>query len=388
MAYVIGLPPKNNTPTGSSSWMETKKNYLKIELTPISLSDGALKELINATTGQIAFNSEEGKTEFKKRVGKLGATIKDDPPIDMYVLSEAPFTDTYGNTLENVTLIGQAAESLSQSGIAKLAFGLKASGIDTGNVLQEAINMMSKTSGEQLAPYIEAGRKTFQQAQNKQEVQKAMESVVGKGDLVNMGATLASTAASIVAGNKPIFPKVWWESSFSCGYNFSVRLYNPNPASTAMHTERIVNPLCALLALVLPVESTENGNTYTSPLYVSLKCKGLFNLEWAMITNMSVVRGGDDNTIAFNGRPGIIDIRFGVTPVYDKRMAGGSMKGVNEKTNIEALLDEDKFESEEGGGGGANGENTSAKTNEQPTSSTEPQPRTDPSKMNLQLKNF
>jgi hypothetical protein len=175
---------------------------------------------------------------------------------------------------------------------------------------------------------------------NTQQVQKTIADTLknkGHESLGNVFGTLLNMAGDMALGKKPIFPQVWWDSSFSAGYNFSIRLYNPNPANKEYHKARIIEPLSALLACVLP--HGDGGNTYESPLYFDIACPGLFKLPKVMITNMSVVKGGDDNAIAFNHRPGVIDVRFSITPIYDKRLIVDAFETpYNQRQDMEEMM--------------------------------------------------
>lgn len=344
MAYTIGLPPKNNTLSKSSNILDNQKTFLKIILTPMKIAQGSLKEAAGVITGRIAL--EDATKEFKERLNLLGIS-NIEPPLNIHVLSESAISDTYTNSLENITLVGKLSNMLADTEISQTAFILKSAGINPLLIAKDINNFVSS-----LIPSANAGYGNFlldklsqinQAIQSKTEIENKLKQLGASESLSSIGGSLASTAANILSGNKPIFPKLWWDSNYSGSYNFSVRLYNPNPASQTLHEKTIIEPLSALLVLALPNIGGEDSNTYEAPLYVSLKCPGLFSLDYAAITNMSIIKGGDENAIAFNNRPAFVDVRFTVTPIYEKRIIGGSVKGVNEKSNIDALKEENNI---------------------------------------------
>ena len=384
-AYTIGLPPKNNSMLGETSWLDIKKNYLKIKLTPLSMGEGGLKELMKAGTGDISLKPDGKK--FISRAKELGAGNVKGDTIDMHVLSEAPFTDTYNNTLQNVSMFGQVASSFANSSMAKAGFAMQSSGINATDTIESIAGLAGitlKGDDKGNANWIKAMKEIDKDWQDTSKVEDILKSsgVFGKDSKISApAAAMLSTAVSILHGNKPLFPEVWWDSSYSCGYNYSVRLYNPNPANTQLHMQTIIDPMCALLALTLPILEKGSNNTYSSPLYVSAECKGLFLLDYGMITNMSIVKGGDDNAIAFNGRPSVVDIRFTITPIYSRRLIG-TRKGSGQSNDIKMMIGEDKYEKKENKKMAKEGV---AMTNNNTVKTTEPPERVDPKLYDLEF---
>jgi len=350
MAYEIGLPLKNLQNGYGETFLDIKKNYLKITLNPTLPDINMLQTMANAAMGVAAFSGAEDA--FKNRMKALlppgidGKTA----PLTLHVLSEGPYTETFTNTLQNVTLLGMAAEAMMNNSLFKMAVAAKASGINIPAILSDVGRNVLGADNEAMGK-LNTNLDKINQATRNGEAGKAVENLLKGTKAENMSSifsTLTNMMVDMLAkGGKPIFPMVWWDSSFSAGYNFSVRLYNPNPANKQYHIDRIITPLAALEACVLPSGLGSNsGLTYESPLYFDILCPGLFRLPSVMITNMSVVKGGDDNAIAFNHRPGVIDVRFTITPVYDKRLILANKEAdYNQYQDFEEMmLERDKSE--------------------------------------------
>ena len=349
----IGMLPKENIIGSNQNYLKVSDTFLKIYFTPKMPKVDEAKDVGNVAIGRVNWEKDLAAKSLGERIKLLygneesGSTEK----ILMYCLSEGPFTESYSNSLQNITLLGilsemaQSAEIKGQN-ISKLSFALKSAGFfnnEYGNKASSVINEQLKSLGE----------------------------TVGMPGLADVGSNLVS----ILSGNKPIFPLLWWDSTFSCAYNFTVRLYNPNPANKELHMQTIVKPLCVLLACMLPAASGSSfsDNTYSSPLYFDVESPGIFKLNNAMITNMSVVKGGDDNAIAFNGRPSVVDVRFGVTPTYDKRViTANSDSNIDSRDDMNALSQDNGYKIPQRN---TPGNNIIASTN-QPVSDKEPTKRT------------
>jgi hypothetical protein len=343
MSYEIGLPPRMNLLGNGVSSMDTKKNYIKIKLTPLKIEAHSATELTNQLTGKV--NLVDASTDFRQRMEFLFEEGSESAPLILHVLSEAPFTETYSNNVENVTLMGMLTEQITSTGLYGISLALKQSGVDIGEIIDSAVE--GRAAEGTVGKTVSGSRKILEDIGNSSYVANTIGQYLPEDyeGLKNIGGKLSEHILSLAMGNRPIFPNVWSNSSFSCGYNYSIRLYNPNPANRFLHMQNIVKPLCALLTLVIPYN--EKGNTYTSPLYAKVESPGLFQIPAGMITNMSVIRGGDDNAIAFNGRPSLIDVRFSITPLYDKRLLGEAPDNafcIN--SDINTLKDETPFAGE------------------------------------------
>lgn len=119
---------------------------------------------------------------------------------------------------------------------------------------------------------------------------------------------IGSTVTAMATGGRVDFPMVWKNSSFTPSYSMTIRLYNPSPASEEMTQKYIVGPLAALMILSCP--QSEDGNIMKWPFLHRIEIPGISNIIPAFISNVSVIKGGDQQQIAWNQRLGIVDVRI------------------------------------------------------------------------------
>jgi len=132
------------------------------------------------------------------------------------------------------------------------------------------------------------------------------------------GGMLADLAgkgtSSIISGGKLVFPKLWQDSSFARSYSFDIKLRSPDHDNLSIFLNIMV-PFIHLLALVLPVAHEDNANSYNAPFLVKGYCKGLFNIDMGMITDMSVTRGAECQWND-DGLPTQMDISISIEDLY------------------------------------------------------------------------
>lgn len=155
------------------------------------------------------------------------------------------------------------------------------------------------------------------------------ESILGglSGLAVDMGAgmigNLAQTGVnSVLHGGKIILPKIWEDSQYSKSYSFDIKLRSPDHDSLSIFLNIIV-PYLKLLCLVLPQNTDElkyNPNAYSSPFLVRAYCKGMFNIDMGIITDMTVTRGAECQWND-NGLPTQIDISLTIEDLYSSLMS-------------------------------------------------------------------
>jgi len=116
------------------------------------------------------------------------------------------------------------------------------------------------------------------------------------------------------------FPMIWKNSGFTPSYTITVRLYNPNPSNIAARKRLITGPLAALLLLGLP--HTIDGFTYQWPFFHKVEVPGLLQLHSAYIGNITVIKGGDQQQIAYNQSMGMVDVRIEFGSLFDTMVAG------------------------------------------------------------------
>lgn len=128
---------------------------------------------------------------------------------------------------------------------------------------------------------------------------------------------LLKAANAVAAGARVDFPQVWRNSSFQPSYTMTVRLYNPNPASITSTRKYIVGPVAALLLLGLPRAAQADNSSYQFPFLHTVRAEGIYNLSAAAITGINVIKGGDQQSIAFNQSLGVVDVRLDFGSIYN-----------------------------------------------------------------------
>lgn len=146
---------------------------------------------------------------------------------------------------------------------------------------------------------------------------KYLESKEGGIGALGGGAKLISR---MLAGHRVDFPQVWKNSGFQPSYTMTVRLYNPNPANPLSTKKYIIGPICALMLLGLP--RTEDGSTYSWPFLHKIKATGIYGLDPAFISNVTVIKGGDQQNIAWNQAMGMVDVRIDFGSLFNSMVAG------------------------------------------------------------------
>jgi hypothetical protein len=143
------------------------------------------------------------------------------------------------------------------------------------------------------------------------------ESSGGKG--IARGVNLVDRLA---AGARIDFPQVWKTSSFTPSYTMTVRLYNPNPASDLATSKYIIGPIAAIMLLGTPI--SDDGATYNWPFLHRVKATGIYDLDPAYIGGITIVKGGDQQSIAYNQRLAMVDVRIDFGSLYNTMVASNS----------------------------------------------------------------
>lgn len=137
-----------------------------------------------------------------------------------------------------------------------------------------------------------------------------------------VGSLAESGVKTVVNGGKIVFPKIWSNSSTSRTYSIEIKLRSPDNDSLSIYLN-ILKPYCKLLAMSLPRlmdedmrgNSAVNPNGYRAPFMVKAFSKGMFNIDYGMITSMTVTKGA---TCCWNddGLPTQIDISLEIEDLY------------------------------------------------------------------------
>jgi len=123
---------------------------------------------------------------------------------------------------------------------------------------------------------------------------------------------LTNVIAGLVSGGYLSFPKMWSDSSVSLpSHSFSMRLGGPysNPISNTMDIDVI---LSLILGGSLPLSIGDTA--YTSPYLCKAFIRGVLNIDFGMITSVSLTSSSEKNVY---GAPLYIDLKFGITDFSD-----------------------------------------------------------------------
>lgn len=344
--YSIGATPKNNRMLGGgASFLDHKKPYLSVAITPMMINDKDLNETFDtATGGQLA--PKPSQEELFKRAKKLGAEFSEGNSgcdLLLHCVLEGAISEQISNNLDNVSLSGKLAQAVQSSGLSTIMRSVKNEyGDNYNDIIANSLNGLGDYMGigEDTKPFINAlndAIKNFK-SHKSSNIKELLNNHGVTGAAADKLSKTASMILNTALGNRVVMPKVWDDSSYSATYSFKVRLYNPNPASQKLHRSCILNPLFLLQALALP-NGDEDGNlTYEAPLYVQARSEGLFEMRLGMVTSLNIVKGGDENAIAFNGRPSYVDVTLQLSPLYDKKMISDNGDNLtNERINNIAL---------------------------------------------------
>lgn len=151
----------------------------------------------------------------------------------------------------------------------------------------------------------------------------------------------ANLVDALVAGSRIDFPMVWKTSAYQPSYTMTVRLYNPNPSSSESTRKYIAAPIAALMLLGIP--QSVDGSTYSWPFIHRIHSPGIYDLDPAFISNISVIKGGDQQQIAFGQQLGMVDVRIDFGSLFSTILAGGRRIGKTRPTlekYINGLLDQ------------------------------------------------
>lgn len=295
---VFGYPPDNLLPITTE---EIRKSMPVVEFVPCEpvFEEGLDLFKISPTWDQYTdLLHENGFTSPNKNSIKL-AFLADNFPTDS-------FTNEYGeNFLQGLTdIASEGAASIAQMFGAKNATGVYKN--IKGN-LQMSEGATSKMVG--------AGMEKVEDM-----TRGAMEALNNAGSIGQTLGRSANLLNNLMAGSRVDFPMVWKSSAYQPSYSFTVRLYNPNPRDINSTKKYIVGPIVAMLLLGVP--RSNGSSTYTWPFLHKIKCPGIFNLDPGFISNITVVKGGDQQQISFQQRMGIVDIRIDVGSLYSSILAG------------------------------------------------------------------
>jgi len=214
------------------------------------------------------------------------------------------FTNEYGeNFLQSFTdVASEKAASLMQ------IMGARSAGEAVGR-MTEGLKRGGGTIGKGIATGLETAQKA---------ASNVLSSIPGATGAAKMVSALA-------AGSRIDFPMLWKTSGFQPSYTMTIRLYNPNPGSEESTKKYIIGPIAALMLLGIPISA--DGKTYSWPFIHKIQSPGIYDLDPAFISNITVIKGGDQQQISYKQKLGVVDVRIDFGSLYNSILAGSSSAG-------------------------------------------------------------
>ena len=256
--------------------------------------------------------------EYKDLLKKHGYVLGGSQPsrgsvVKMAVVADAFPTDTFTNEYSESFLENVAnTASSGMSAIAQMFGERNLSGIggEIGNIMGNMLPDFFTNIGSKVKSKLNDVNDAVKKSNNTK--------------LQGMLSTAKNIIDQTMAGARLDFPLVWGNSNFTPSYTFTVRLYNPYPSDLNMTKKYIIGPLAAILLLGLPIGG---GGVYNWPYFSRISVPGLWSLPNAAISNITVIKGGDQQQIAWNNRMGICDVRVDVISLYGSIVADTSGGG-------------------------------------------------------------
>lgn len=312
--YLIGLPPQcttdetisGRTQTVMEQSMPIAKIYPGVPTftkgtslftrAPAFRSEGGNKKSLSYSSILESHGFRLAQPKYTSNSGNEGciaiAYQADSFPTDS-------FTNDYGeNFLQGLTNIAsEAAASLAQMRGAR----------DVGQLFRQTTGALKDqggligAGGELIDKAGSAGAATLRALLPK--------SVMGGIDVVSR----------LAAGSRLDFPMVWKTSSFQPSYTMTVRLYNPMPGNKDATIKYIAAPIAALMLLAIPISA--DGVTYSWPFIHKIVSPGIYNLDPAFISNITIIKGGDQQQIGQNQALGVVDVRIDFGSLFSSMLA-------------------------------------------------------------------
>jgi hypothetical protein len=326
--FVIGMPPVNPSDTQGSQVGEPSRGDLQVNSMPIVHIQPGIPNLtrgIDLMSRSPAYSSiaDEFQQTGSQRTGKrnsyvqmlrnLGFSLKQPHPsvgghlTCAYLADNFPtdtFTNEYGeNFLQKITNV--ASEGMA--GVSQM-FG--------GRTMTDVINSILSQVGAgggvtgTGADAVKAGL---------QKIGAGIKSAAPEGTTMRR---ILNSADILAAGGRIDFPMLWKNSTFAPSYTMTIRLYNPNPASREITAKYIIGPVAALLLLGLPQSVGEGA--YSWPFIHRIWSPGIYNIDPAYISNITIVKGGDQQQIAWKQRMGVVDVRIDFGSVFNSILSNAS----------------------------------------------------------------
>ena len=140
------------------------------------------------------------------------------------------------------------------------------------------------------------------------------------GSLGGTLGNLLSQSSNYLKGGRMVFPQMIDDCSYDRSFKVSCRFISPSGDPEARFLNCLL-PLCYLYPYVIPQQMAESENMYTYPFLCRANVTGLFHGDPAVLSNLSIQRGGSDaDAFTIDGLPFEIDVSFDITPLTSRLM--------------------------------------------------------------------
>jgi len=284
------------------------------------------------STGLTAFTVSEDWNTYNNILENAGYKLSD-KNINIAFIADSFPTDTFTNEYGETFL--QKMTDVASSGMSQLS-----QMSNSNNAIELIKNLSGHLSGVGKSVDGMIGTALGTAGNIGAGVGNALQSVrnaaAKQNSTLGAGADLVNT---MIAGHRVDFPQLWQNSGFAPSYTLTCRLFNPSPKSLASTKHYIIGPLAVILALGVP--RSIDGSSYKWPFLHKVRCPGIYDLSPAAITNIAVIKGGDQQQIGDNQRLGMVDVRIDFISLFNSILADeGKRKQANRptlKTYLQAM---------------------------------------------------
>jgi len=328
--YIIGLPP-SNIHDYTNTVMENSMPICRIYPGVPSFTDGislfTRRPLFSSNSNNSKNKGELSYLELLKRekitLNQSSSKLSGDCLTIAFLADSFPtdsFTNEYGeNIFQSFTdVASEKAASLMQIMGARSA--------------DQAISKLTASLSESKNAIVSGIGKGLDVAQN-----------TAKGVLESLPPSISggvNLVSALAAGSRIDFPMLWKSSGFQPSYTMTIRLYNPRPGDPDSTRKYIIAPIAALMLLGIPISA--DGKTYSWPFIHKIEAPGIFNLDPAFISNITVIKGGDQQQISFKQTLGVVDVRIDFGSLFNSILAGRSSAGRPTLTSYLEAMDSSK----------------------------------------------
>lgn len=150
---------------------------------------------------------------------------------------------------------------------------------------------------------------------------EGLEKISGGNGMLGVLGRIANVGKHVITGDSMVFPEIFSGSEYEKSYSIQLSLKTPYGDRFSYYMNIIV-PLCHLIALVAPKQTT--ANTYSSPFLVRAFMPGMWNCNLGIVSSLTLNKGGGDGAISVDGYPLEVDVQITIRDLYADLMIAPS----------------------------------------------------------------